>query len=84
LTEPDSGQAAKRKPLWAGLKGPATHGIPRPRDAVAEIAGLLAVAYQRYRRARRIDMNGLDAPESVNGELDNPRPESPHVNEVDA
>jgi hypothetical protein len=54
------------------------------RDAVAEIAGLLAVAYQRYRRARCIESDGSNAPESVNGELDNPRPESPHVNEVDA
>lgn len=54
------------------------------RDAVADVAGLLAVAYQRYRRARRIETDELDAPESVNGELDNPRPESPHVNEVDA
>jgi len=54
------------------------------RDAVAEIASLLAIAYQRYRRARRIEMDGPGAPESVNGELDNPRPESPHVNEVDA
>lgn len=54
------------------------------RDAVAEIAHLLAAAYQRYRRARRIEMAAPSASESVNGELDNPRPESPHVNEVDA
>ena len=54
------------------------------RDAVAEVAGLLATAYQRYRRARRIETAAKDAPETVNGELDNPRPESLHVSEVDA
>jgi hypothetical protein len=54
------------------------------RDAVVDIAGLLAAAYQRYRRARRIETDDPGAPEHVNGELDNPRPESPHVNEVDA
>jgi hypothetical protein len=54
------------------------------RDAVAEIASLLATAYARYCRARRIETTIKDAPESVNGELDNPRPESLHVNEVDA
>lgn len=54
------------------------------RDAVSDVAGLLAVAYQRYRRARRIEMAAPAASESVNGELDNPRPESLHVNEVDA
>jgi hypothetical protein len=54
------------------------------RDAVAEIAQLLAIAYQRYRRARRIETAARDAPESVNGELDNPRPSSLHVRGVDA
>ena len=54
------------------------------RDAVADIAQLLAIAYQRYRRARRIETADDNAPESVNRELDNPRPESPHVHEVDA
>ena len=54
------------------------------REAVAEIAQLLATAYQRYRRARRIELATQNAPETVNGELDNPRPESPHVSEVDA
>lgn len=54
------------------------------RDAVTEIGRLLAVAYQRYRRARRIETVITDAPETVNGELDNPAPESPHVHEVDA
>ncbi len=53
-------------------------------DAVAEIARLLAIAYQRSRRARRIEAASGDAPESVNGKLDNRRPESLHVNEVDA
>jgi len=53
------------------------------RDAVAEVAGLLATAYQRYRRARRIEMASEDAAETVNGELDNRAPESPHVNEVE-
>jgi hypothetical protein len=54
------------------------------RDAVAEIAQLLAIAYQRYRRARRIETAAKDAPESVNRELDIPRPERLHVREVDA
>ncbi|MCC6265905.1 MAG: hypothetical protein IT169_20215 [Bryobacterales bacterium] len=54
------------------------------RDAVAEVAGLLATAYQRYRHARRIVAASKDAPESVNRELDNPAPESPNVHEVDA
>jgi len=54
------------------------------RDAVAEIAQLLAIAYQHYRRARRIETTAKDAPESGNGELDNPRPEGLHVSEVDA
>jgi hypothetical protein len=53
------------------------------RDAVAEIARLLAIAYQRFRRARRIETAADDAPESVNRELDDPRPESLHVSEVD-
>jgi hypothetical protein len=52
--------------------------------ALNEIARLLSAAYQRYRRARRIEMTSKDAPDTVNGELDNPRPESLHVNEVDA
>jgi hypothetical protein len=54
------------------------------RDAVADIGQLLAIAYQRYRRARRIETAAKDAPESVNRELDNPRPERLHVSEVDA
>lgn len=54
------------------------------RDAVAEIARLLAIAYQRYRRTRPIEAASKDAPESVNRELDNRPPESLHVNEVDA
>jgi hypothetical protein len=54
------------------------------RDAVADIAQLLAIAYQRYRRARRIEAAAKDPSESVNGELDNPRPERLHVSEVDA
>jgi hypothetical protein len=54
------------------------------RDAVAEIAQLLAIAYQRYRRARRIETDAKDALESVNRELDNPRPERLHISEVDA
>ncbi len=57
----------------------------RTTDAtLAEIARLLSTAYVRYRRARRIETAAKDAPETVNGELDNPRPESLHVNEVDA
>ena len=54
------------------------------RDAVVEIGRLLADAYQRYRRARRIESATTDAPETVNGELDNQAPESLHVPEVDA
>jgi hypothetical protein len=54
------------------------------RDAVAEIAQLLAIAYQRYRRARHIETAGGNAPESVNRELDIPRPERQHAREVDA
>jgi hypothetical protein len=54
------------------------------RDAVAEIAQLLAIAYQRYRRARRIESAAKDALESVNRELDIPHPERLHVSEVDA
>lgn len=53
-------------------------------DAVAEIASLLATAYQRYRRTRRIETGSQDSAESVNGELDNRPPKSPHVHEVDA
>jgi hypothetical protein len=53
-------------------------------DAVADIAQLLAIAYQRYRRARRVETAAKDAPESVNRELDNPRQERLHVSEVDA
>lgn len=52
--------------------------------ALTDIASLLSVAYVRYRRARRIETAAQKAPESVNGELDNPRPESLHVSEVDA
>ena len=54
------------------------------REAVVEVGRLLAVAYQRYRRARRIESAAEDAPKTVNGELDNAAPESPHVHEVDA
>jgi hypothetical protein len=39
------------------------------RDAVSEIARLLAIAYQRYRRTRRIETAAQGAPEIVNGEL---------------
>ncbi len=52
--------------------------------ALTDIARLLSTAYLRYRRARRIEATSKDAPESVNRELDNPRPESLHVSEVDA
>ncbi len=53
-------------------------------DAVADIARLLAIAYQRSRRSRRIELASGDTPELANRELDNTRPESPHVSEVDA
>jgi hypothetical protein len=52
--------------------------------ALADIARLLAIAYERYGRTRRIEAASKDAPETVNGELDNPRPESLHVSEADA
>jgi len=52
--------------------------------ALADIASFLSVAYVRYRRARRIEIAAKDAPETVNGELDNSRPESLHVSEVDS
>jgi len=54
------------------------------RDAVADIAQLLAIAYQRYRRARRSETAANNAPESVNRELDHARPERLYVHEVDA
>jgi hypothetical protein len=54
------------------------------RDAIADVATILASAYQRYRRARRIEINAEGAANTVNGELDNRPPESPHVREVDA
>jgi hypothetical protein len=53
-------------------------------DAVADVATILATAYQRYRRARRIEIGTEDASKTVNGELDNGCPTSPHVHEVDA
>ena len=52
--------------------------------ALTDIASLLSTAYVRYRRGRHIETAAKDAPQSVNGELDNPRPESLHVSEVDA
>jgi hypothetical protein len=54
------------------------------RDAVAENAQILAIAYQRYRRARRSETAANNAPESVNRELDHARPERLYVHEVDA
>lgn len=54
------------------------------RDAVTEVATILAIAYHRYRRARRIEIPAEDAPTAVNRELDNGRTESLHVHEVDA
>jgi hypothetical protein len=53
-------------------------------EAVAQIANLLAQAYARYRRVRRIEVPRRDGGETVNGELDNARPESLHSHEVDA
>jgi len=50
-------------------------------EAVAQIATLLAQAYQRYRRVRRIELPKSDG---GNGELDKARPESLHSHEVDA
>lgn len=45
-------------------------------EAVSQIASLLSQAYERRRRVWRV--------EAVNEEVDNPGPESLHVNEVDA
>ena len=45
-------------------------------EAVSQIASLLSQAYERRRRVWRV--------EAVNEEVDNPDPESLHVNEVDA
>ena len=53
-------------------------------DAVVEIASLLATAYQRSRRARRIEIAVDEVADAVNGELANPHAESLHVHEVDA
>jgi hypothetical protein len=39
-------------------------------DAVADVAAILATAYRRYRRVKRIEMAGEKPPEAVNGELD--------------
>lgn len=52
--------------------------------ALADIASLLSVACVRYRRARRIETAAKDAPETVDGELDNPHPENLYGSEVDA
>jgi hypothetical protein len=52
--------------------------------ALTDIAALLSNAYVRYRRARCIESAAKDGPETVNGELDNSRPESQHAREVDA
>ena len=54
------------------------------RDAVADIATILATAYQRCGRARHIELVAEDTSKTVNGELDNGCPKSPHVHEVDA
>jgi hypothetical protein len=53
-------------------------------EAVAQIATLLAQAHERYRRVRRTERTRPDGGETVNGELDNARPESLHSHEVDA
>ena len=53
-------------------------------DAVADVASLLAKAYLRYRRARRIEIVAAYASKTVNGELDNGCPESVHGHEVGA
>jgi hypothetical protein len=43
------------------------------RDAVADIAQLLAIAYQRYRRARRIERTHSDGEKRTTEELDGAR-----------
>jgi hypothetical protein len=103
---PDSGQAAKRKPLWVSDQSGSHFGIhcplirhplrslpsgltarrermitsdPIAKDAIDEVAALLAAAYRRYLAANRLP----DAPETpheaVNGELDNGHVKSPHA-----
>jgi hypothetical protein len=54
------------------------------RNAVADVATILAAAYQRYRRARRIEIAADHAAETVNGELAVGAPKSLHSHEVDA
>lgn len=54
------------------------------RNAVADVATILAAAYQRYRRARRIEIAADDASETVKGELAGGAPKSLHSHEVDA
>jgi hypothetical protein len=49
------------------------------RDAVADVATILATAYQRYRRARRIEIAAEEASKTVNGELAKGCQASPHV-----
>jgi hypothetical protein len=53
-------------------------------EAVAQISTLLAQAYQRHRSVRRIELPRLGGGGTVNRELDNARPESPHCHEVEA
>lgn len=77
-----------RRPLHR-FRSPARRGRMEFRDqqthdAIAGAATLLATAYQRFRRARRIEIPAEDVPNAVNGELDNGCPESLHGHEVDA
>lgn len=53
-------------------------------DAVTEIARLLAIAYQRYRRGRRIEIADPHRPDSVNGEPGDPCLEILQVKEANA
>ena len=54
------------------------------RDAVTDVATILATAYQRYRRARCIEITPENSSKTVNGELDNGPQKSPYCNEVDS
>jgi hypothetical protein len=53
----------------------------RTSDAVTEIVGILAAAYERSRQAPKIEDDAASA--GVHGELANPRVESLPVHEVD-
>ena len=52
---------------------------PIANEAIAEAAEVLAKAYRRYLAANRLRDEPEIPAETVNGELDNGRPKSPHA-----